>query len=85
MKIIDDLLKASNGYICGVETSKEYKALVKRLEAGDKAIRYLYDMERSQRRKEISPVTLPEYVQWEGELHVLCMYGGHLAEGRIKK
>lgn len=31
MKIIDDLLKASNGYICGVETSKEYKALEKKL------------------------------------------------------
>jgi hypothetical protein len=40
MKIIDNLLKASNGYICGVETSKEYKALVKKLREGNKSVRY---------------------------------------------
>lgn len=35
MKIIDDLLKASNGYICGVETSKEYKKLATKLKQGE--------------------------------------------------
>ena len=39
VKIIDDLLKASNGYICGVETSKEYKALVKKLKEGNRAVK----------------------------------------------
>ena len=38
MKIIDDLLKVSNNYIVGVETSKEYKTLVKKLKEGNKAI-----------------------------------------------
>jgi hypothetical protein len=45
MKIIDNLLKASNGYICGVETSKEYKALVKKLREGNKAIRCVKKLE----------------------------------------
>ena len=39
MKIIYDLLKVSTNYIVGVETSKEYKALVKKLKEGNRAVK----------------------------------------------
>ena len=50
MKIIDNLLLVSHRYIAGIETSEEYKALVKRIKDGDKMKKEyrLNNMERNE-------------------------------------